>query len=278
MSAKRGNVLVLALLVLVGIGLLGAAVAHARAQANGRETEERMKKLALAMHACSDAHSCFLPPAFDSFADSSSPASVHAHLLPYLEQRAEADVGLDARLACFQSPSDLGLGTGEGVQNYAANLRVFSDAGVNSYGGAFAPVPLTAIMPGHTRFPATFIDGTSNTICFATKFAVCDQQRSFVIQGGSRYGADPTSPYAAFFGENAAERPAHPSDPEATFQLAPRGGQCLVWPLMGQSFGKKGITVALGDGSVRSVSPGISPRTWNYALQPNDGCCLSGDY
>jgi hypothetical protein len=277
MSAKRGNALVLMLLCFVGTGLLGAAVCHGQAHANTRRTEERIKKLALAMHAFSAAHSGVLPPAFDVFGDSSYPASTHVHLLPYLERDATGGAGL----ACFQSPSDRSLGAAEGVQNYAANLRVFSDAGLHAYGGTFAPVPLAAVMPGHTRFPASFTDGTSNTICFSTKFAECSQQRSpggVVMQGGSRYSADPTSAYAAFFGENAAERPAHPSDPEATFQIAPRGGECLVWPLMAQSFGRSGITVALGDGSVRSVSPSISPRTWNYALQPNDGCCLSGDY
>ena len=34
----------------------------------------------------------------------------------------------------------------------------------------------------------------------ATKFAVCGE-------GGSRYAAEPSSKYAAFFGQNAAQKP-----------------------------------------------------------------------
>src|SRR5262249_34401722 len=122
------------------------------------------------------------------------------------------------------------------------------------------------------RIPATFANGTSNTICFATKFAACSQASSVagvVIQGGSRYDANPTSPFAAFFGENAAEKPAHPSDPDAAFQLAPRGGDYLVWPLMAQSFSRQGLAVARADGSVRDFLPDVSPDIWNQVLQPN---------
>jgi hypothetical protein len=284
MSSKRANALVVILLVAVGISLLAAAVSHVRAAANRQETADRMRILGQAMLSCNDAHGR-LPPAYDAFADIRYPASLHVHLLRYLEEDAlyqsylhKGKGGSDASFAGFQSPSDPSLGTGAGVQNYAANLRVFSDAGLASYGGQFAPVPLAAAMPGSARIPGTFTNGTSNTICFATKFAACGQASSVagvVIQGGSRYDANPTSPFAAFFGENVAEKPAHPSDPDAAFQLAPRGGDYLVWPLMAQSFSRQGIAIALGDGSVRDISPAVSPDIWNRALQPN-ACYYGG--
>jgi hypothetical protein len=278
MSSKRANALVVTLLVAVGISLLAAAASQVRAAANRQVTEDRMRKLVQAMISCNDARGR-LPPAYDAFADIHYPASLHVHLLPYLEGDAlyescldKGKGGSEASFAGFQSPSDPSLGTGAGVQNYAANLRVFSDAGLASYGGQFAPVPVAAVMPGSARIPHTFANGTSFTICFATKLAAGGQATSVagvVIQGGSRYDANPTSPFAAFFGENAAEKPAHPSDPDAAFQLAPRGGDYLVWPLMAQSFSRQSLAVAMGDGSVRGISPAVSPNTWNQALQPN---------
>lgn len=286
MSAKRASTMVVILLVAVGTGLLAAGVCHVRAAANSRETENRMRKLGLAVHACNEMHK-YLPPAYDAFGGITYPASVHVHLLPFLEQDAlhrsfveQGKGSVDASLACFQSPSDPSLGSGAGVQNYAANLRVFSDAGYYSYSETFAPVPLAAVMPGHARL-GSIPNGTSNTLFFATKFAVCGQPTSVadvVIEGGSRYDANPTSPFAAFFGENAAEKPALAYDPEANFQLAPRGGECLAWPLMGQSFSRQGITVAMGDGSVRTVSPDVSSAVWNQALQPNSGYVCGTDW
>src|SRR5262245_66490971 len=87
MSSKRANALVVTLLVAVGISLLAAAASYARAAANRQETADRMRKLGQAMHSCNDAHGR-LPPAYDAFADIRYPASLHVHLLPYLEGAA----------------------------------------------------------------------------------------------------------------------------------------------------------------------------------------------
>jgi hypothetical protein len=38
------------------------------------------------------------------------------------------------------------------------------------------------------------------------------------------------------------------------------------------------MMVVLGDASVRSVSPSISPDTWNKACLPNDGNTLPADW
>jgi hypothetical protein len=114
-------------------------------------------------------------------------------------------------------------------------------------------------------------DGTSNIITFATKFATC-------ADGGSHYAADPSSKWAAFFGQNPASTTAHHSDVTATFQLRPRAGDCLASPLMAQSFQTKGLYVAMADGCVRMINPSISPETWNRALQPNDGKDLDSDW
>jgi hypothetical protein len=163
---------------------------------------------------------------------------------------------------------------GSGVQNLAGNLRVFSDKGLNTAYDADMP-PLTGVEPGTTAIPASFLDGTGNTVLFATKFAECGN-------GGSRYAAAPDSRFAAFFGQNAARRNAHPSDPSATYQLNPVRGDCLPLPLMAQSHGQgepaNGLSVVLADASARLVSPTVAAETWNRALQPNDGRKLSDDW
>jgi hypothetical protein len=106
---------------------------------------------------------------------------------------------------------------------------------------------------------------------FVTKLAVCGD-------GGSRYASPPDSPFAAYFGQNAARRNAHPADPTATYQHQPSPGQCLTTPLMAQSMSQDGLSVGMADGSVRVVRPDLSPRTWNLLVQPNDGMELGDDW
>src|SRR5207244_2701002 len=89
---------------------------------------------------------------------------------------------------------------GAAVQNFAANLRAFSDKGYKTPFEANMP-PLAAVEPGAASLPKSFPDGTANTIAFITKFAECGD-------GGSRYAAAPDSKFAAFFGQDAAQGPA----------------------------------------------------------------------
>jgi hypothetical protein len=66
--------------------------------------------------------------------------------------------------------------------------------------------------------------------------------------------------------------------PTGTFLLHPAANQCRPTPLMGHSFSVVGIEVALCDGSVRTVTAGISAQTWNAAMCPNDGQPLGNDW
>lgn len=262
MASKNVNTLVVLLMASLGTVVLVPMLHYLRERAFNEETANRIKALVVAVHSCNDVHK-YLPPAYDAFASIREPASIHVHLTPFLDQ--------DSSVA-FHCPWDPTLDIGERVQKYAANLRAFSDAGVNlGHGKPAASVPLAAVMPGKAKLTGTIIDGTSNTIAFVTKFAVC-------AHGGSQFDANPISPFAAFFGEKPATKLAHPSDPDAAFQLAPREFECRASPLMGQSFSRDGIKVGMFDGSVRTVSPRVSPTTWNAAVQPNDSIPLSSDW
>ena len=205
-----------------------------------------------------------LPPAYDFFADISYPATVHVHLLPYLEDGSvhqtfwkSGEGQTDAVIASFRSVDDYTSGGPQGVQNFAANLCVFSDCGAHTADSQDMS-RLKAVEPGSTAL-GHLRNGPANTMVFATRLASCGE-------GGSHFAADPTSPYAAFFGQKIARMPAHAFDSEATFQIMPPESDCRPQPLMAQSFAAAAITVAMGDGSVRQVSPQISIAAWNRTL------------
>jgi hypothetical protein len=218
--------------VFMGVVLMGLATSCAREFREGSgartQTVNNLKQVTLGCHSFNDVYKR-LPPAFDKFAKMNFPASVHIHLAPFVEMdnfyktyvnaEGKGDEVTRAIVPPFLSPQDSTMqNSGAGVTSFAANLRVFSDKGFNTAFDAEMPA-LTAIEPGAASIPKSFPDGTSNTMAFTTKFAECGD-------GGSRYAAAPDSKFAAFFGQNAAQVPAHRSDVTATFQLAPGKDEC----------------------------------------------------
>jgi hypothetical protein len=273
---SRIDLLVLTALGLCLLGLLPPVIAGGRQKAERQTTINNLKALAIALHNCNDTYKR-LPPAYGKALGLRINATVHIHLLPFIEQadlyrQYVNDKGGDKRdsavVEAFLSPLDrTNPKPPAGIDNFAANLRVFGDSSTKPD----APVKLADTMDAGARIPASIPDGTSNTIVFATRYGVCGK-------GGSRYASPPKSETAAFFGQNPAKAKAAPADPKATFQDRPSAKQCLCTPLMAQSYEAEGLLVALADGSTRVVAPGLSPETWNYALQPNDGFPLGADW
>jgi hypothetical protein len=60
------------------------------------------------------------------------------------------------------------------------------------------------------------------------------------------------------------------------FQTVPPLEKCD--PELPQALVPAGIQVAMGDGSVRLVSPDVSAQTWWYACTPADGEILGPDW
>ena len=245
----------------------------------GPQTYNNLKQLSLACHSFHDVYKK-LPPAFDKAGEMNFPASVHVHLLPFIEQDNLYKVYLAQEgkgdwdkyiIPPFIAPQDVTqINSGAGHQNLAANLRVFSDKGLATKFDADMPA-LAGIEPGKASMPNSIPDGTSRTIFFTTKYGNCKD-------GGSRFVAAPDSEFAAYFGQNAAVKKADPNDPGGTFQNQPTREQCLITPLMAQGMSISGLQVGLGDGSVALINPDISPRTWNLLAQPNDGMQLGDDW
>lgn len=282
-SRRRGfslvDLLVVVTLLLLTLTLLMPAAQALQFTGYRQATVNNLKQINLAIHSFADSHRLDLPPAFDKSAGGQLAVSLHVHLLPYLEQenlykqflKAEGKgEPTEATIGAFIAAEDNSNAAGKvkGVQNFPANLRVFSRTGVDSDHNKDMPAP-KAIEPRVFKI-SNLPDGGHNTISFALKYAVASD-------GGSRYAAEPNSKFAAFFGQSAATKPAHPSDEGATFQLQPGAKEARCAPLMAQSFSKM-LLVGLCDGSVRSVSPEVSAATWNSVVHPSDGMVLGDDW
>jgi prepilin-type processing-associated H-X9-DG protein len=145
-----------------------------------------------------------------------------------------------------------------GVSNYAANWLVFGPRGVPKAPAAFA---------GGARLPQSVPDGLSQTIFFTERFAVCRY-------GGGLWAYPPAFPtpavaYGAAVGFRQQAVGPPPSAYIELFQTQPAAADCD--PFLAQSPHSGGIHVALGDGSVRFVSVGVSRQTWLAAFTPDAG-------
>ena len=144
------ELLVVIAIVAILIGLLLPAVQKAREAADRVRSANNLKQIALASHACHDAHNC-LPPMLGDYpgpGPNSGSGPVFFHLLPFVEQenlyrlglnpasgRYEASfAGVNTRTVnTYRNPADPSAGgqptlNGLAVGGYAANFLVFGRA------------------------------------------------------------------------------------------------------------------------------------------------------
>ena len=193
MSKKRSGFGLIELLVVIAIiailiALLVPAVQKVREAAARTEMINNLKQVVLATH---NAHSAWskLPPATGVYGQATGIFSLSVHLLPYVEQMPlyqnavnGAAQKYDAMpttifIPCFKSPLDPSTSDWVRVQNFASNLRVFTDAGFVAVQGNIDVSkikidPATGVLDSGTgtltnRFP----DGTSQTMLYATRYA-----------------------------------------------------------------------------------------------------------
>ena len=131
---------------------------------------------------------------------------------------------------------------------------------------------------GSASIPRSFVDGSSNTIMFATRYAF-NKVKADMPDCSSWY-APPFENAGAFFGQDLATREASSVGVLGiTFQVAPEPGKvyCALSAIP-HSLSKEELHVCLGDASVRGISPLIATFLWMRYLQPNDGYIVYHDY
>jgi prepilin-type N-terminal cleavage/methylation domain-containing protein len=269
MLHRRSGFTLIELLVVIAIismliGLLLPAVQKVREAAARTQDANNFKQQVLALHNCNDTYH-ILPPVYNNFPNPNGsmgpPAgmgTLQYFLLPFLEQQnlynsvsMTSDNAMNSPLKVFMGPADptmpangivTMMGGPYGGCSYASNYLVFG----NQRGGL-------------AKIPSSFPDGTSNTIVFGERFTVCMGMAVGWQMG--MCGNPPTWPYNYNPATNYLSLPVP--------QMAPNVNTCD--PTLLQSPYSAGLMVGMGDGSVRLVSSGISPYSWNLALNPADG-------
>jgi len=149
-----------------------------------------------------------------------------------------------------------------GLTSYCANYQVFALNGSPAANGG-------------PKFPAAIKDGTSNTMFFAERYAVCGTTNANCWDFPD-FGSPTNAQYLPAFGLPSMIVSAGPPQQFALFQANPIPTQCNGATIQTPHGG--GMVVCMGDAHVQTVSPGISITTWSAATTPAGNDILGSDW
>jgi prepilin-type N-terminal cleavage/methylation domain-containing protein/prepilin-type processing-associated H-X9-DG protein len=279
------ELLVLIAIIAVLIGLLLPAVQKVREASNRSACANNLKQCGLAVHSAHDTYG-IIPTVWSyyPYASPSAPlATVQFHLLPFLEQQAVYNTkNLKAVVKTYLCPSDPSAPlAGDARGNYQPNESAFGKENGNAAGNAAGKAT-----PAFNDFTRSFPDGLSNTILFGERYGNCSFNGNYAnlqapdnsptcqgnLTGGGQWGNDKRQ-----FNYFLINPTAACDVTQLKWQQQPDFSQNCD-PYLYNSPHSGGMNVGLGDGSVRFLSPGMSPATWGDAINPADGKVLGPDW
>jgi prepilin-type N-terminal cleavage/methylation domain-containing protein/prepilin-type processing-associated H-X9-DG protein len=276
------ELLVVIAIIALLIGLLLPAVQKVREAAQRVQCDNNLKNIVLATVNTADTHQGLMPPGDGLYpmpmpSANNSYASALFHILPFLEQDNAYKGTLQPNDPHGNNvgPKGAALPTYSPFWNFGtANVKTYVcpadpsnqpnsgwSFGLASYAINAAALPV--YWHGYSKYPATFTDGTSNTILYTDQRAACT---GFWPDWGPSI-SDASWP--------------QPTGPAAIFEVRPAGNGCPYsngTQFRAISPHASGINVGLADGHVRYVSVGTTPTTWWAAMTPAGGEVLGTDW